>query len=104
MPKRIQRKRTAGWRMPLNTIYVGRPTKWGNPWPVTPISERSVGVGEEFYYSRAVEAFSFWIKDDKQSDLRDEIRRELKGKDLACWCSEGMPCHADVLIRIASEE
>lgn len=30
-PKRIQRKRTAGWRMPKGAIYVGRPTKWGNP-------------------------------------------------------------------------
>ncbi len=32
MPKRIQRKRSKGWRMPPNTVYVGRPTKWGNPW------------------------------------------------------------------------
>ena len=33
-PKRIQRQRTAGWRMPANAVYVGRPTKWGNPWRV----------------------------------------------------------------------
>lgn len=32
--KRIQRQRTKGWRMPPGAIYVGRPTKWGNPWPV----------------------------------------------------------------------
>ena len=32
MPVRIQRKRTAGWRMPATAIYVGRPTKWGNLW------------------------------------------------------------------------
>ena len=30
-PKRIQRRRTKGWRMPPNTVYVGRPTRWGNP-------------------------------------------------------------------------
>ena len=30
-PKRIQRKRTAGWRMPEGAVYVGRPSKWGNP-------------------------------------------------------------------------
>ena len=29
-PKRIQRKRTKGWRMPKGAVYVGRPTKWGN--------------------------------------------------------------------------
>ncbi len=30
-PQRIQRKRTKGWRMPEGAVYVGRPTKWGNP-------------------------------------------------------------------------
>jgi hypothetical protein len=34
MPKRIQRKRTKGWRMPEGAVYVGRPTKWGNPFDV----------------------------------------------------------------------
>ena len=31
MPKRIQRKRRKGWRIPEGTVYVGRPTKWGDP-------------------------------------------------------------------------
>jgi hypothetical protein len=31
MPERIQRRRTAGWRMPERAVYVGRPTRWGNP-------------------------------------------------------------------------
>ena len=31
-PRRIQRKRTKGWQMPDGAVYVGRPTKWGNPW------------------------------------------------------------------------
>lgn len=39
MPRRIQRKRTAGWRMPENTRYVGRGTPWGNPWRVVIIPE-----------------------------------------------------------------
>ena len=30
-PQRIQRQRTKGWRMPEGAVYVGRPTKWGNP-------------------------------------------------------------------------
>jgi hypothetical protein len=33
----------------------------------------------------------------------DEIRQELRGKNLACWCPEGSPCHADVLLEIANE-
>ena len=31
MPKRIQRQRTKGWRMPEGAVYVGRPSRWGNP-------------------------------------------------------------------------
>lgn len=34
MPKRIQRKRTKGWRMPPGAVYVGRPSRWGNPFPL----------------------------------------------------------------------
>ncbi|MGX1809730.1 DUF4326 domain-containing protein [Nocardia sp. NPDC055321] len=34
MPERIQRQRTAGWRLPEDAVYVGRPTKWGNPFTV----------------------------------------------------------------------
>lgn len=33
-PRRIQRSRTAGWRMPPGAVYVGRPSKWGNPYRV----------------------------------------------------------------------
>lgn len=33
-PKRIQRKRTKGWRMPEDAVYVGRGSKWGNPFVV----------------------------------------------------------------------
>ena len=40
MPKRIQRRRTRGWRMPEGAIYVGRPTKWGNPYLVGPYSQK----------------------------------------------------------------
>lgn len=34
MPKRIQRKRSKGWRMPAGAVYVGRGTKWGNPFTI----------------------------------------------------------------------
>lgn len=34
MPSRIQRRRGAGWRSPEGAVYVGRPTKWGNPYPL----------------------------------------------------------------------
>lgn len=43
MPQRIQRKRTAGWRMPEGAVYVGRPSRWGNPFQ--PIGRELVGAG-----------------------------------------------------------
>jgi len=33
----------------------------------------------------------------------DDLRAELGGKDLACWCKPGQPCHAEVLLRLANE-
>jgi len=31
-----------------------------------------------------------------------DVRRELAGCDLACWCPLSEPCHADVLLGIAN--
>jgi hypothetical protein len=67
--------------MPEGAVYVGRPSKWGNP----------------FY---AIEPYRWSITIER----RAEIRRELGGKDLACWCPLDKPCHADVLLEIANDE
>lgn len=121
MPERIQRRRTKGWRMPESTVYVGRGTKWGNPYRVT---IKRDGVGDEmasvfipeasrklhFFWSPgeeparkraaqvAVENYDRWIR---LADL-NSVRAELAGKNLACWCPVDQPCHADVLLEIAN--
>lgn len=94
-PIRIQRKRTKGWRMPPNTIYVGRPTKWGNPYKY--IEPRSLDFMKETvrWYRRALYLGHLSV------DVSDVIR-ELEGKNLACWCPLDQPCHADILLRIAN--
>jgi hypothetical protein len=43
------------------------------------------------------------VQGDRKPPTVEEIRRELGGKNLACWCPPG-PCHADVLLKIAKEE
>lgn len=94
MPKRIQRKRTRGWRMPAGAIYVGRPTKWGNPF--------RRGEGDEPWW--AVSDFEQWtVETDKGRAVAEAAKRELRGHDLACWCRLDEPCHADTLLRIANE-
>jgi hypothetical protein len=93
MPHRIQRRRTKGWRMPPDCVYVGRPTKWGNPYHVTALGP-----------AVAVAAFRVWVNAPAQAGLRAAARRELRGKDLCCWCRLDQPCHADEWLVIAASE
>ena len=86
---RVQRSRRRGWRMPQGAVYVGRPTKWGNPYRMRP--ETAV----EVYRDRLVAG----LLDVSVED----VRRELRGRVLVCWCPLGRPCHADVLIDVANE-
>jgi hypothetical protein len=100
MPKRIQRQRTAGWQMPPNTVYVGRPTKWGNNYVVGTLSHDD--PPKPLTAQEAVELFEM-IQVNEMLD--DEIDfAELRGKDLACWCPLDRPCHADVLLKLANEK
>lgn len=115
IPKRIQRKRTKGWKMPENTVSVTRPGKWGNPFRVGDFVKVGNG-GDGFSYLRAyeekyadstythikstqecVELYRKWVTNYPPKNIG-----ELRGKNLACFCREGEPCHADVLLEIAN--
>ena len=90
-PKRIQRRRTKGWRMPEGAVYVGRPTKWGNPWRRhSDETDDQMLVRYLRHVLRLIESGALDIS-------------ELRGKDLACWCPLDAPCHADFLLRLANE-
>jgi len=95
MPKRIQRKRTKGWRMPENTVYVGRPTQWGNPFKDAPYI--AVKKYQGWLVNPPINADgSGWINE------LHILLEPLRGKDLACWCPLGESCHADVLLELAN--
>jgi len=82
--------------MPENAVYVGRPTRYGNPFFVRDFRDGKAAC---------VEAFRAHIeKLDRESagEIRRIARAELGGKDLACWCPLNQPCHADVLLEIAN--
>ena len=109
-PKRIQRKRTKGWKMPPNTVYVGRPSKWGNPFNWRESKDIIATNGTEWVKGASVHLYREWLSDKGLGALqggkhptRDEIKKELRGKNLACWCDLDQPCHADILLRIANE-
>ena len=78
-------------------VYVGRPTIWGNPFPIDPLDD------EDMARVIAIRKFKLWAYDDKQRNWRKRVRADLKDKDLVCWCSPEA-CHAEVLMKIANEK
>jgi hypothetical protein len=101
-PVRIQRKRTKGWRMPESTVYVGRPSAFGNPYYISEDCQHISWFRADLLKESAAKAPTsdhpwgqrFW----KMSRLLPTLR----GKNLACWCALDQPCHADVLLEIAN--
>lgn len=75
---------------PEGAVYIGRPSKWGNPFVV----DRD-GTREE-----VITKYRDWLFTSRP-DLRLDSRRELRGRDLVCWCSP-LPCHGDVLLEVAN--
>ena len=88
-PVRIQRKRTKGWRMPPNTIYVGRPSQYGNPYPVGGHNN----IDDELIITRqqAVDLYRKYVIGNYCATSLAEIQAELHGKNRAIAES---PCRA----------
>ena len=88
-PRRVRLSRSAGWRMPANTVKVDRSTPWGNPFvPDAPPAHFTL-----------LECLAKFERHAAALDLAP-----LRGKNLACWCKEGQLCHADILLRMANRE
>lgn len=107
MPVRIQLSRQKGWRMPPNTVRVSRPGKWGNPFTLaneegSPLAEDSrtgavLGLNLSWPEARRL------VVDRFRAECVDALPlKELRGKNLACWCALDQPCHADVLLELAN--
>lgn len=117
-PCRIQRKRIKGWKMPENTVYVGRGSKWGNPYVVGG-KNRNIFVPVPDDARMAVKWFDETLNAVMGKYGRGALA-PLRGKNLACWCGlcdrhkdgkplgedcpDCQPCHADVLLQMANKE
>lgn len=94
MPKRIQRRRVKGWRKPEGAVSVCRPGPFGNMFV----------VGVDGTAAECVSKFDNWLATtDKGRALAERAKRELRDKDLMCFCPLSSPCHADVWLRVANE-
>ncbi len=72
-----------------NVVYVGRPTKFGNPFV----------IGRDGNRAAVIAKFEEYLKESPE--LLKAVREELRGRDLSCWCAP-KACHADVLLRYAN--
>lgn len=125
-PRRHQRRRTRGYRTPAGVLYVGRPTIFGNPfvdWQhprrkneravlltdgVSILMHLDAGAGDCVeYFRRYVLGQLPQLRGKKRlTDRALEVRRrlpDLRGRDLACWCSPDQRCHADVLLELSNQ-
>ncbi|GGU62445.1 DUF4326 domain-containing protein [Streptomyces lavendofoliae] len=118
-PERIQRKRTAGWTA-NGARYVGRGTRWGNPFTITDCLEAGLAESKDEARKVVTDQYRQWLVGELDGgpgpvgtswsrERRDWIRSdldELRGRDLMCWCplvdTDGnpVPCHADVLLEL----
>jgi len=96
-PRRIQLQRTGGWRKPENAVVVSRPSRWGNPFVIGKVSELTGGLITEANCLPTFERYCY-----TRLQLEADWLAPLRGKTLACWCKEGSPCHADILLRLAN--
>lgn len=99
-PVRIRRERTKGWRAPDGAIYVGRGSRWGNPIVIGSRDARTGGIVDP---STAVERYLDRLVNGRLRFTEADVREQLRGHDLICWCPLTSTCHADVLLEIARE-
>lgn len=86
MPRVWSRRRPT--EIPVGAVYVGRPTKWGNPFV----------IGRDGTREEVIAKYRDWTQ---RGGIAADARAELRGKDLVCWCAPAA-CHADVLLELAN--
>lgn len=115
-PERIQRKRTKGWTAPSGAKYVGRGSRWGNPFIVGQDGdnrEHAAALHREWLENNSYDVHAPTITAEQRQQMdarRDHLLAtvtELRGRDLMCWCplpEPGQPdhCHAPLLIALAN--
>ena len=116
-PRRVQRSRARGWHNPPHTIYVGRPTVFGNPFVSAPGRDAvklfrqwlkgDLGPTElliVFGYERRKRFDQFNLLDQLHEQRKELLRKlpDLRGWNLSCWCDLSSQCHASALLELAN--
>ena len=124
-PRRLQRKRIKGWRVPDQAVYVGRGSRWGNPYRLGDTQVRIPGIdGSEWQHEGRLGKTSgqrhAFVHPDKtvtwhlvqdatpeqvielyrrwltgKPELLSAVREQLADRDLMCWCPLPEPGQPD---------
>lgn len=85
---KVLNARKVGKRSSATQLFIGRPSKWGNPF----------AIGRDGSRADVIAKYRAWI--GAQPALMNALD-ELRGRDLICWCAP-LACHGDVLIELAN--
>ena len=77
-PQRVQLKRSAGWKMPANTLKVDRTTRWGNPFTIAECGSAAVAVAQHGRWMRG----EIVAPGGVEPPSRDVLRTALGGRNL----------------------
>lgn len=99
MPKRIQRKRTRGFRLPPNTVCINRPGRFGNPFKIGDTYRDDNNQTQIITREVCLELFRVHAKAKLAADPHwlDPIR---DADYIACFCPETEPCHGDIYLEL----
>ncbi len=119
-PVRLQLSRRKGFNLQehsraingLEAVNVARPSKWGNQFSVDDKTSNAEAVSRfGTMYEEALFPTPFIENNPSHAEAKARIAKytrdaldDLRGKNLACWCKPGEPCHGDVLLERANEQ
>lgn len=113
-PQRIVLSRRAGFDLQATSLAVNglpaqsvaRPGPWGNPFSIDAVMAET-GLDRDAAQAEAVSRHRLWLLDELEADRappsRSDIKAKLGGKNLACWCRAGTPCHSENLLAFAND-
>lgn len=91
----------------LTAVKVDRTSRWGNPFTAQAFWDAGYKGSIETANANCVGAFKAWMIGESHWAHGGVLPEKpdlapLRGKNLACWCDHGLPCHATVLIELAN--
>lgn len=126
-PIRLQLSRAKGFDLQAVSIYANgrtalscaRPHRWGNHFKIIADDDRRFYISRDSHFTRenaeavadtleearqvATDLHRAWLNSGMCELVHRAARRELRGLNLACFCSLDGPCHVDALLEVAND-